>query len=122
MRKLKSCLLAAASALSIPAAHAADQLNGLEMDVMNANEKPDQATARISLPAQANVRAVQRSGSGLQTANDARANGVDHGQDVAEQARDGHGANGQSTADQAHQNHQPPENAGTAGSNRPGKR
>ncbi len=103
----RSILWLLCTAALTPAAYAADQLEGLEMDVMPPGETPAHAASRISLPEQASPQGAASSSFGQQTANDARSNGGVNGQAVAEQARDGHGADGQSTAEQARQ-HQPP--------------
>ena len=50
MKKVFLFLLAAVASLSLSTAHAESALQGLEMDVMDANETPSQAAARISLP------------------------------------------------------------------------
>ncbi|WP_420429605.1 hypothetical protein [Algiphilus sp.] len=83
---------AACGLVSLPA-HA-DPLDGLEMDVIGIDERPEAASRRIELPEAADRRqapAKQDPPPGLDTANEARDRVSDLGQQTAEQAREGAG-------------------------------
>jgi hypothetical protein len=85
MSKLRSLAFAAA-VLAVPAAHAQDKLQGLEMDVMQPGQTPAQATSTIALPPQASTAA--HGNNGAAQAADAHDNASANGQDNAEQARE----------------------------------
>lgn len=88
-----ACMTAAAISLAALPAHAND-LDGLEMDVIGIDERPDAASRRIELP-EAAPRRQDEGGKdtppGLDTASEAREQGSDVGQETAEQAREGKG-------------------------------
>lgn len=92
MRKLSICLIAATALLGAPAAYAADSLEGLEMDVMDANGTPNEASTKVlALPDEASEQAREHAQSGLDTANAAREGGAEFGAAAAEAAREGRG-------------------------------
>ena len=80
MRILPLCLLTAIAVLGVSTAQAESTLQGLEMDVMNANETPSQAAARIALPRPGNSGAY----------------GPDYGESLAGQVRVGGGLTAES--------------------------
>ncbi len=86
MRNTRTRRLLTAGLLAAAAAQAEDKLKGLEMDVMQSSETPDQATARIALPG-ASGSAASGAAASAQAASNARDNGSDHGQEVSEQAQ-----------------------------------
>jgi hypothetical protein len=87
-------LIIAALALAAPAAALAqDELDGVEMDVMEADETPNEASTRVlTLPEDASDTAREHAQFGLDTANSAREGGAQLGQDAAEAARERGGA------------------------------
>jgi len=103
MRKLPlSIVVATVAAFSIPLAYAEEEdLDGLEMDVMEEDEAPDEASARIALPEDASQEGVDNSSQGIETANEAREGRREFGQDTAEQARDSRGERGREAAEGA---------------------
>ena len=87
-----SSLLSAALVVAAPVAYA-DPLDGLEMDVIGAEERPDDAARRIELPDAARPNTGD-SGSeipGRDTAAEARDRGAEFGQETAEEARERQG-------------------------------
>lgn len=102
MRSLLYCLFTAVVAFGVPAAYADDELEGLEMDVMDADAKPNEASTRVlALPDEASDAAREHAQRGLDTANSAREDGAAFGEGMADAAREGHG--------QAGGDHGPPE-------------
>lgn len=96
MRKLEIILIAAMAALATPLAYAQDDgddgLDGVEMDVMDANGTPNDASTKVlALPDEASDTAREHAQRGLDTANGAREDGAAFGEATAEAARDGHG-------------------------------
>lgn len=93
MRKSIVCFIGVLAALGISAAHAQDDsLDGLELDVLEADETPVEAfDGVLTLPGQADPRAREGAAPGLERANEARERGAELGQSVAEQAREGRG-------------------------------
>jgi hypothetical protein len=94
MRKLHVFLIAASTALLAPLAHAQedDGLEGVEMDVMDAQGTPNEASTRIlALPEEASDTAREHAQRGLDTANSAREDGAAFGEATADAAREGHG-------------------------------
>jgi hypothetical protein len=96
MRKFTVVLVTALAALASPMAYAQappdDDLEGVEMDVMDANGTPNDASTKVlALPDDASPTAVQASQFGLDTANQAREGGAAFGQATAEAAREGNG-------------------------------
>ena len=94
MRKLPIYLMTAVAALTAPTLYAADapddgdELEGVEMDVMDADGTPNDASTKLlALPAQASETARERAQAGLDTANSAREDGAAFGQARAEQAQ-----------------------------------
>ena len=91
MRKFLFCLIAAAAVLAAPAAWA-DDLSGVEMDVMDAKGTPNDASTKVlALPEEASDTAREHAQKGLDTANTAREDGRAFGEATADAARDGHG-------------------------------
>jgi hypothetical protein len=98
MRKLHVFLIAAAAALATPMAYAQtddtadDDLDGVEMDVMDADATPNAASTKVlALPDSASDKAREHAQKGLDTANTARQDGAAFGEATSEAARDGHG-------------------------------
>lgn len=84
-------LLAAGALLLAPATYAQedDSLDGLEMDVVEAEGTPNEASAKVlALPESASDTARERAQAGLDRANAARADGAGFGADTAEAARE----------------------------------
>lgn len=71
----------------------ADPLDGLEMDVIGADERPEDAARRIELPEAARAHNDGEDGAALDrdTATEAREHGAEFGQETAEQARERQG-------------------------------
>jgi len=91
MRNFLFCLITAAAALATPVAWA-DELSGVEMDVMDAQGTPNDASTKVlALPDEASDTAREHAQRGLDTANSAREDGTAFGEGAAEAARDGHG-------------------------------
>lgn len=91
MRKSSIFLIAALAFAAAPAmAYADDDLNGLEMDVQDANGTPHDA-AELTLPDEASDEASEHAQHGVDTANSAREDGEEVGEDAAEAAHDSHG-------------------------------
>jgi len=97
MRKFPLISLFAAFAfLSAPLAHAdgdeGDDLDGVEMDVMDADGTPDDNSTKVlALPDEASDTAREHAQRGLDTANSARQDGAAFGEATADAAREGHG-------------------------------
>jgi hypothetical protein len=94
MRNSTVVLIAALAALAAPAAYAQadDDLDGVEMDVMDATGIPNANSTRIlALPDETSETAREHAQKGLDTANSAREAGAAFGQATAEAAREGHG-------------------------------
>ena len=95
MRKLNGFgfLIAAAAVLAAPMAYAEDDgLDGVEMDVMEADGTPNDASTKVlALPEEASDTAREHAQHGLDTANSAREDGAAFGQATADAAREGHG-------------------------------
>jgi hypothetical protein len=93
MSKIPALLFAALAFVAAPLAQAQDDdLAGMEMDVMDADETPNEASTRIlALPEEASDEARAASQFGLDTANAARQGGAEFGQGIAEAAREGAG-------------------------------
>jgi hypothetical protein len=98
MRKLHVFLIAAAATLATPIASAQsttatdDDLDGVEMDVMDADGTPNDASTKVlALPDSASDTARAHAQKGLDTANTARQDGAAFGEATSEAARDGHG-------------------------------
>ena len=72
-----------------PVAYAdeADDMDEATITVVDESETPEDVVKVIALPEQASPTAVEKSASGLETANNAKENGSDFGQQVAEDAR-----------------------------------
>jgi hypothetical protein len=87
-------LLATALFVAGPLAHA-DALDGLEMDVIGAEEHPEEAARRIELPDPARPSAGEDDGGseipGRDTTSEARDRGAQFGQETAEEARERRG-------------------------------
>jgi len=91
MRSLIVCFIAVAAALAAPIAWA-DELGGVEMDVLDAQGTPNPASTKIlALPAKASDKARERAQKGLDKANAARQDGRAFGEATSEAAREGHG-------------------------------
>ena len=91
MRNLLFCLITAATALATPVAWA-DDLSGVEMDVIDAQGTPNDASTKVlALPEEASDTAREHAQKGLDTANTAREDGRAFGEATSEAARDGHG-------------------------------
>lgn len=89
MRSAIYGLMSLALVLGAPAA-SADELDGLEMDVMDAEGTPSDASTKVlALPEQASDEARENAQRGLDTANRARENGRAFGEETAETARRG---------------------------------
>jgi hypothetical protein len=85
-------MIATLALVASPAVSAQDGLDGLEMDVMDANGTPNDASTKVlSLPDEASDTGREHSQRGLDTANEAREDGTDFGTDTAEAAREAHG-------------------------------
>jgi len=95
MRKLHVALIAATALLAAPMAQAQtqdDDLEGVEMDVMDADGTPNAASTKVlALPASASDKAREHAQKGLDTANSARDDGRAFGEATSEAAREGHG-------------------------------
>lgn len=97
MRKFHVFLIAAAATLGTPMAYAqdgdaGDDLDGVEMDVMDADGTPNDASTKVlALPDSASDTARANAQKGLDTANTARQDGAAFGEATAEAAREGHG-------------------------------
>jgi hypothetical protein len=92
MRKFLLVLIAAAALLAAPVAAWADDLSGVEMDVMDAKGTPNDASTKVlALPEEASDTAREHAQKGMDTANSAREDGAAFGEGTAEAARDGHG-------------------------------
>lgn len=89
-------LLAAVAAFGVPAVHADEhdgELDGVEMDVMDATTTPNEASTKVLvLPEGSSDKARERAQRGLDTANAAREGGAEFGAATAEAAREAHGA------------------------------
>lgn len=91
MRTFLFCLMTAAASLSAPLAWA-DELSDVEMDVMDANGTPNEASTKVlALPDEASDTAREHAQRGLDAANAAREDGAAFGEGAADAARDGHG-------------------------------
>jgi hypothetical protein len=91
MRIATFALATLALALGAPAAWA-DDMQGLEMDVMEAGGTPNEASTKVlALPDEASDTAREHAQHGLDTANQAREDGHAFGDDTADAAREGHG-------------------------------
>jgi len=103
MRSLLMCLFTAVVAFGVPVAYADDdELEGLEMDVMDAHGTPNDASTKVlALPEEASDTAREHAQHGLDTANSAREDGHAFGEGMSDAAREGHG--------QAGGDHGPPE-------------
>jgi hypothetical protein len=95
MRRLNGSgfLIAAAAVLAAPMAYAQDDgLEGVEMDVMEADGTPNDASTKVlALPEEASDTGREHAQHGLDTANSAREDGAAFGEATAEAAREGHG-------------------------------
>ena len=93
MRKLPVLLIAAIATLAAPMAYAQDDdLEDVEMDVMDANGTPNDASTKVlALPESASDTAREHAQRGLDTANSAREDGAAFGEATAEAARERHG-------------------------------
>lgn len=93
MRNFLIALIAATAVVSAPLAQAADdELSGVEMDVLDANGTPNDASTKVlALPEEASDTAREHAQKGLDTANTAREDGRAFGEATSEAARDGHG-------------------------------
>jgi hypothetical protein len=93
MRKYHVVLMAAAAMLAAPMAYAADdELDDVEMDVVEADGTPNDASTKVlALPESASDTAREHAQRGLDTANSAREDGAAFGEATAEAAREGHG-------------------------------
>jgi hypothetical protein len=96
MRKFTVVLVTALAALASPMAYAQappdDDLEGVEMDVMDATGTPnDNSTRILALPEEASDTAREHAQKGLDTANSAREDGAAFGQATAAAAREGNG-------------------------------
>lgn len=93
MRKLPVFLVAAVAAFAPCAALAQDDgLDDVEMDVLDANGTPNDASTKVlALPDEASDTARDHAQRGLDTANSAREDGAAFGEATAEAAREGHG-------------------------------
>lgn len=94
-------LLVLAALSAAPAAFAeGDDMDGVEMDVIDAHGTPnDASTKTLALPDSASDTAREHAQKGLDTANRAREDGHDFRSETAEAARDAHGAAGSDHAD-----------------------
>jgi len=91
MRIASSVLVTLALALGAPAAWA-DDMEGVEMDVMESSGTPNDASTKVlALPEEASDTAREHAQRGLDTANTAREDGTQFGDDTAEAAREAHG-------------------------------
>lgn len=93
MRKFSVLLIAAMAVLATPMAYADDdELEGVEMDVLDANGTPNAASTKVlALPESASDKARERAQKGLDNANSARQDGAAFGEATSEAARGGHG-------------------------------
>lgn len=96
MRKFTVVLITALAALASPMAFAQaqpdDDLEGVEMDVVDATGTPNaNSTKVLALPDEASETAREHAQKGLDTANAAREDGAAFGQATAEAAREGNG-------------------------------
>jgi hypothetical protein len=93
MSKIPVFLFAAIAFAAAPMAQAQDDgLEGVEMDVMDAEGTPNDASTRVlALPEAASDTARENAQRGLDTANSARENGAAFGEATSEAAREGHG-------------------------------
>lgn len=94
MRKISGihwASVALVALLASPAAFADDHaLDGLEMDVMDAHDKPnDASTKTLALPDEASDTAREHAQRGLDKANAAREDGAGFGESTAEAASGG---------------------------------
>lgn len=91
MKQALFALMALSLALVAPAA-AADDLEGMEMDVMDAGGTPNEASTKVlALPDEASDTAREHAQKGLDTANSARDDGRALGEDTADAAREARG-------------------------------
>lgn len=91
MKQVLFAVMALSLALVAPVA-AADDLDGMEMDVMDASGTPNEASTKVlALPDEASDTAREHAQKGLDTANSAREDGQAFGEDTAEAAREAHG-------------------------------
>lgn len=91
-KHLCSSLLGLGLVVGAPVTHA-DALDGLEMDVIGADERPEEAARRIELPdaARPSNDGADQETPGRDTAAEARERGSDFGQETAEEARERRG-------------------------------
>ena len=127
MNKLSAVLFAAAASGAVATANAAplmlaaDDLDGVEMDVLDAGETPGDMLNRIELPPLPDAaRAPSKPsaarpgikdalpGSRLDAIGEARGNGADAAPAAAEQAREAAGERGRAVADEARGNRSNP--------------
>jgi hypothetical protein len=117
MPRVTTWLLAAIALVSAPTAWAADDfsddgLEGLEMDVQDADSSPADASSKIiALPAQASEAAQDHAQKGLDRANAAREDGAELGEETSEAARERDGDRSNNGSD-GEGNHGRPEGAG----------
>jgi hypothetical protein len=88
MRKVYLYPLVAGAVLGLATAHAQGVLQGLEMDVMEADESPAQATARIALPGAGNAADDGNPDYGSLVTDQALAGGSQSGEAAATDGRD----------------------------------
>jgi hypothetical protein len=96
MRNFLLSLITVAAALATPVAWAQadddDDLDDVEMDVMDADGTPNDASTKIlALPEEASDTAREHAQKGLDTANSAREDGAAFGEATAEAARERRG-------------------------------
>lgn len=91
MRNFQLGLMAALALLVAPAAFADDDgLNGLEMDIQDANSTPNDASTKVLvLPDEASDTAREHAQKGLDKANAAREDGAGFGEGTADAASGG---------------------------------
>jgi hypothetical protein len=89
--KLSSLTLAAVLAMSVAHAQESDDLDGMEMDVVESGESPEQMSQRLALPDEASDEGKANSSFGLDTANAAREGRAEFGRETAEQSRERRG-------------------------------
>lgn len=94
MPKVIHVLMSAAALTLVAVPVHANDLDGLEMDVIGIDERPDAAARRIELP-EAEPRPREENAEdvppGLDTASEARERSSELGEETAEQAREGKG-------------------------------
>jgi hypothetical protein len=92
MSKIPVFLFAAIAFAAAPMAQAQDDLEGVEMDVMDAEGTPNDASTKVlALPEQASDTAREHAQRGLDTANSAREGGAEFGAAISDAAREGAG-------------------------------